>query len=1169
MAVNSYYPKDYFNLPGVDTIAHPNELWWSSQERAAVVDGSATTECLEIDFGRIREINYLTFDIVKKPIDIRVFYDATSFDDGSHTWTEVQPLPDYALATFDRRVDFDGSSNAWMHAQFYFADALGNSVAPTRFVLITFTRRDQIWPSSAIPADIWSIDVANLRTARYMTNLDDARGILINTVTPTGELDQVDLQQYVEVRQPFTMPDGYVRGDSGINVRDPVITPIVPNVVGFGFLVDVQVPPGAQPGTTVPDLSGVEFEWEFLDVSKAPLILASGIQRGATNIGKCWIDVLFEPTRPIPTTQNSQFELVIRSRNLDVSHVIYARSPNPLGAGALTDFYTVVSDPTTNTMFMSRQDNASLIYRIWADIGESGKDVLGNQYREGVRRDSSTNVTDHVSGSSWYSMPTPAADAVECLYFDVRTRDSDGNLVSSVIDALNLNPATPGPYMHMYYSVEGASLSNHAAPVSIRDWESILWTPVPATFVLDKNHTYDLPRPIRAAWICLEFSNLQPVPFPLPEIPELPAVQYKTYPTWLRNLFAQNSTYRGNPNDVSSITNNTQTVRGNVFDDNFMVTDEFTVNSRAVPDTRPNDAFQATTVASLDPVTLAQISLRTPRVWTGNQAANVQGGIFANYISSRAQATGAANAPSEALPIPTAPSVQTVSTVGKNASLSYAEIATDPIYFDRVCRHATDAGGYRVVRAQFNKKAYYVGISDVKFFRKDYTVERDDPVIHDILAESNLVDSPLIELNTWANEAPSNIGSGQTIYVTYMINGVQYTDEPIQFEQPDDDVSFEPVILFNNGGRATNVQVKSGSFNTGSSFSPGTDYDIAYDSDTLTNSILRSSAHWRLVASKGKKNVDNAVVIGRSFVFADDSHIVMPEDVTVPGTAIPFTSFEEFTSTGATQYFDNATIIGRASIDSTDLHPPRNFVDGDTVIDNEVISATETFSGAPGLNYVDSAAVVSNGVISGADLLSRSYVDAGTGISTGIISGTEAYTRLGVPGFIGRPLSTYPSTTTPTALTPIMSPYMPDEVLTFPVSSMRTYVTTPQAGSLIFAVYTYAYTAAGTFSAQLVATTSAVSTSVAGVKTAPILGGPITLDFNVNKYMFGFIASGTPPATFSAASVGAKTGTVAFNAPLASITNAAWPATFTQSAVSSSNIRPYIVLLTTEGEQYI
>jgi hypothetical protein len=717
MAVNSYYPKDYFNLPGVDSIAHPNELWWSSQERGSIVDGAATTECLEIDFGRVREINYLTFDIVKKPIDIQIFYDATSFDDGSHTWIEVKPLPDSALAAFDRRVDFDGSTNPWLHAQFYFTGILDESVIPTRFILIKFTRRNQVWPSSAFPVDIWSIDVANLRTARYITNLDDARGILVNTITPAGDLTEVSLSANAEVRQPFTLPNGYVRGDNGINVRDPVISPIVPDIVGFGFLVDVKPLPADSSSESSPDLSDVSFEWEFLDVTKSPFTLKSGVKTGAANSGKCWIDVLFDSTSPVPTTQNSKFELVIKSTNFNRVDTIFARVPNPIGSDAFTDLYTVSVDLATNQETITRVENSSLIYRIWADIGESGKDVLGNQYREGVRRDSGANVSDHNSNTAWYSMPSPAADGVECLYFDVRTKDTEGNLVSAVLDAVNVSPATPGPYMHMYYSNEGASLPNHAAPNSIRDWESLLWTPVQTTFVLDKNHTYDLPRPIRASWVCLEFSNLQPIPFPLPEIPELPAVEYKTYPTWLRSLFEQNSTFRGNPNDTQSVINGTQSVRGNIFTDNFTVIDEFTVNGRVIPNESSSSAFQSTPVSNLDPATLAQIMLNTPRAWTGNRTAAVQGGIFANYISRRARLSGG-NISSEVLPTPSVPTVQPVSSITDTSSVSFAEIATDPIYFDRVCRHGVDSGGYKVVRAKFNKKAYYVGVSDIKFFRK-------------------------------------------------------------------------------------------------------------------------------------------------------------------------------------------------------------------------------------------------------------------------------------------------------------------------------------------------------------------------------------------------------------------------------------------------------------------
>jgi hypothetical protein len=1167
VAINSYYPKDYFDLPGVDSIGHPSQLWWSSQERPAIIDGSASVEHLEIDFGRIREVNYMAFDIVKKPIDIRIFYDATSFDDGSHTWIEVKRLPDLAQVPFDSRIDFDGSTNPWKHSEFYFHNALNENIIATRFLRIQFTRRSDVWPTPTFPASIWSIDVANLRTARYITNLDDTRGVLFSTTTPTpiGEFETNSLAIFSEFRQPFTMPTGYARGDNGINVRDPVITPIVPNIVGFGFLVDVKQPSQVNVGDTNPSLDDVSFNWEFQDITDGtPQTIKSGTQVAASNVGKCWIDVIFDSNDPVPTTQNSKFQFNIRSNNLHLVENIYTRSPNPLGSDVSTDYQSVSVD-LFNQQFIRRVEDSSLVYRVWADIGETGKDVLGNQYREGVRRDSAANVADNTSNTAWFSMPSPSPEGVECLYFDVRTRDSSGNLIPTIMDSIEIDPATPGSYMHIYYSNEGTSLSNNPVPQQIEDWENLLWTPIQSTFILDKNHVYDLPRPIRASWICLEFSNLQPVPYPLPEIPELPAIQYKTYPQWLKAIFATNSTFRGDPTTTATIVNGTQQVRGNIFDDNFTVKDEFTINSRIISEEETAPVFP-TNSSTIDPVTLAQISLNTPRMWTGNIAANATGGIFANYIAANA-ASGGTNFPSEILPPSNTPSIKRVSTIGDNSSVSFAELATDPIFFDRVCRHTTGEGGYKLVQAKFNKKAYYVGVANVRFFRKDYTVERDDPVIHDILAESNFIDSPLIELSTWTRETPSNILAGQTVYITYTINGVVYTDEPIQFERPDQDISFAPVILFNGGGRASNVQLRSGPFGTGTGYTTGIDYDVAYDPETFTNSILRNSLHWRLIATRKPVSTDDAVIIGRGFPIGVEIHEMAPEGGTVIGIGSATTA-ETFSNVVGLQFIDSDTVTGDSELTSDDFIAPHDFVDADTLISAPIFFADEI---APihGTDYVDAGNVLGDSVnqISASEIYGKTFTDSGITNTTGQPPGREAYTRLGIPGIVGLPPQLYTSTSFPTTLKPIFWPYMPTEVKSLPVSSLRTKITFNWPGSLAMYIYTYNYTAARVFTAQFVAMTDIASTNTLGFLQIPILGGPISLDFNVNKYMLGLCIDSSTPASLAVSGTGGDSGGVIFTSAISAVDTI--PTTFSQTDVSPFFNKYYMAMITQEGERYI
>lgn len=170
---------DYFTLPNVTPIQAPPELWWSSRERKAVddVDGLGTSEYLELDFGRLRSLNFLSFDIIQKPITITLEYDVWAFDTGIKMWQAVTPLQN---ERFDDFVSYSpDSTNPWQNSQFYFTNVKGDLIS-ARYVRLRFERRDEPWPNGDVQNTFpWSIDVKNLRTARYVTNINDARGVLV------------------------------------------------------------------------------------------------------------------------------------------------------------------------------------------------------------------------------------------------------------------------------------------------------------------------------------------------------------------------------------------------------------------------------------------------------------------------------------------------------------------------------------------------------------------------------------------------------------------------------------------------------------------------------------------------------------------------------------------------------------------------------------------------------------------------------------------------------------------------------------------------------------------------------------------------------------------------------------------------------------------------------
>ena len=119
--INAIYDPSYFEKYENSS----NGLWWSSSSRLAVDEYSIsyTSEILELDLSKKRTVNYITFDILRKPIDIKIEYDAIGLEDLaqypiSERWVEVVPLKDMP---FDDSVDYDAQArNPWKNCEFYF-----------------------------------------------------------------------------------------------------------------------------------------------------------------------------------------------------------------------------------------------------------------------------------------------------------------------------------------------------------------------------------------------------------------------------------------------------------------------------------------------------------------------------------------------------------------------------------------------------------------------------------------------------------------------------------------------------------------------------------------------------------------------------------------------------------------------------------------------------------------------------------------------------------------------------------------------------------------------------------------------------------------------------------------------------------------------------------------
>ena len=995
--VNGLYPLQYFVLDSVDQIQYPNEFWWQSKMRYASegdrgqynANGIQTAEYLEIDMSRIRQVNYLNFSIIRAPINITIEYDALSDTDSSHNWVEVTPQPE---EKFVHAVHYNAKQRAaWLDAEFYFTDSQGHPIN-TRFIRITFQRRDEEWPHTGASPFRWSVLVKGLRPARFVNEYVDTRGTLADSGIPADsdashvlmgitetQYDNTSTTTTDWVKQQFGLPFDTLRGD------------ISPNLMGFSMLFYVEQNGPTQEFITTPNESLVQLQWQLYDVTNRtgdPILLRSGIESGALTDQRTWINVYFDPENLIATdfaNVSPIYELWVKSLSVNVdlgvvlsgdgSKIAYEDIRQVLGkfveqprattgqslltASATNGSNHVVFDNAAlagllqNGDFIQRVDRVdpavevlsvagatvtltavypgSSVYtewerclpitigtggtpdytmsgclHIWADVADNGRDVLGNSYRYGVRKDAAPAVLD-TEDVGWMSGPQPSPNAVEALYFDTRYTDINDELQPAVIDAIKIEPRTPGVVMHVYYT------SNHntsITPQTTDQWDRLIWTPVNATYTLNGNATITLPTTIRASYVKLEFSKLQPRPIHLPTRPKPPYSRFRRYPSWVENQF-DNSTIKRTVQDWYA----NATKQGLVTLDalKYMTSPilefqymerEFlaalATNSSTITNSTNPSLVNTTTNTFIDPTTASKINVNTPQMYGApltliTDRTSILGQTIAASVDPRV------NNSAQEGGFQTISGIPNVSTSNSRVSESFAHIAQTPMWFNKTGRHI-----YKIDEARFNKQAYYVGISNVSFLRIDYSQARDDTLITE-----NLYDNFLIETNTWVADNPSLIalmvGTGSSefdtgntvnLLVTYTVDGITYTDEQIQFDYFD-----QVVDLINIGStQAINVQVYLANTDgsEGVLYSAGQDYVMNFDTDPttglITNSISIDTASIRLIVGPIPINYDSGVVVSTGVIGGSD-YLAGPN-------------------------FDSAKVIGVAAIGTSDTYTP-------------------------------------------------------------------------------------------------------------------------------------------------------------------------------------------------------------------------------------------------------
>lgn len=393
-------------------------------------------------------------------------------------------------------------------------------------------------------------------------------------------------------------------------------------------------------------------------------------------------------------------------------------------------------------------------------VADSGVDILGNIFRTGIITYDADNTADSTN-NYWQSQADPSRFAVEALYFDMRqgtvqgtmsyldtqfTDELDTRSMSDVevylsngqlIDEVYIDPITFGPDMRFYYSDDDTP-----------DWDEKLWVPIRRQYIL-KRGFHALPQPTFVRYFKIEFSNLTSIPYEPVQYPEMPPVEFRRYPLWVNNFFANLKTDTTQDTIVQTDMVTIDPLKfGFVKIDDTMVSNYEAVRTLQLTSTDPEVAtfiqnLITDTTVTTQSDTESEINFRSPIMW--------QSDLIANLDSTRAL-TRVAQQPRDdlfdtgwnaelTLPITPIP----VQASSNDLSQPLKEKTMPTMFFPRKCRHE-----YQIVRAPIDRKiAYVVGVKQVSFYRRDYTAPVDEPIYNETLDDTaHILQNDFIQ-NDW------------------------------------------------------------------------------------------------------------------------------------------------------------------------------------------------------------------------------------------------------------------------------------------------------------------------------------------------------------------------------------------------------------------------------------
>jgi hypothetical protein len=405
-------------------------------------------------------------------------------------------------------------------------------------------------------------------------------------------------------------------------------------------------------------------------------------------------------------------------------------------------------------------------------ISNSGVDILGNSYSTELEEFTADRAFDGNENTYWQSQINPSRFAVDSLYFDIQQ-----NGEASFIDEIYIDPLTPQSLMHIYWSVDDQE----------SDWDNKLWNPVPRHYLLTRGNL-KLYETIHAKYIKLEFTKQTPVPYNVLNSSINVEKTYRLFPSWVESYVFDSQNYYNLNNPLEETQEYVAVIPtpvslGLLSPEMDKLKDE---EPRTIKNYLKNDRkssvlseYQIWKNPELkegnDPVLDSPISLY-PNVYSNLYQQNILATITSDEKNQEYNFIKVNEDEFNWVPEnPLSPNPLVTVATKEDRTEVVSEKNWPDMWFMRKCRHA-----YKVVKAQRSANVgYSVAIREIKFYKRDKTVRRDNPSYVETLLDSSSVFFNSFDQKDWRWVLPAEkirtVGNENIVqYASEDFNGVVF-----------------------------------------------------------------------------------------------------------------------------------------------------------------------------------------------------------------------------------------------------------------------------------------------------------------------------------------------------------------------------------------------------------